>query len=240
MEESFGTKASDDALREAIRAMNANRARLHGINRLRLEDTPRLTGAEALAVHIAWQTLPQDVFADLADQLLEELPQRDMEKPRVRLVMAGAEMDEPAYMRAIESQGAVVVADLLCFGARSVLEEIDADAADPLEAVARAYFFQPSCARMIGDFPARWELLKSTVREARAQGVVFQRLMFCDPWGAEIHNIMHRAQQEKAFPVLSLSREYGIVATGQIRTRVQAFMEQIEIAGAQAAAGGGA
>jgi len=128
-----------------------------------------------------------------------------------------------------------VVADLLCFGARSVLDPIDENAADPLDAIGRAYFFRPSCARMIGDFPNRWENLKERTATARADGVIFERLMFCDPWGAELHNLMVRSQKENAFPILSLSREYNIVPTGQIKTRVQAFVEKIEIARAQKA-----
>ena len=92
---------------------------------------------------------------------------------------------------------------------------------------------------MIGDFPVRWEQLKTTVEEARADGVVFERMFFCDPWRAEIHNILHRTMKEKAIPVLSLTREYGIVPTGQLKTRVQAFLEKLEIARAQKNAAAG-
>jgi benzoyl-CoA reductase/2-hydroxyglutaryl-CoA dehydratase subunit BcrC/BadD/HgdB len=154
--------------------------------------------------------------------------------------MVGAELDEPEFVEAIESQGALVVADLLCFGARSVLPALDEDASDPLDEIGRAYFFSSSCARMIGDFPRRWENLKQFVKAARGDGVIFERIIFCDPWGAELYNILHRVKTEKPFPVLSLSREYNIVPTGQVRTRVQAFVEQIEVAQAQRAAAGGA
>lgn len=240
MADHFGTGITDDALREAIAAMNRTRRLLAEINVLRLEDKPKLTGAESLSVHIASQVLPPDIFASLAERLIKELKERPgLDSPRGRLVLAGAELDEPHYIEVIESQGALVVADLLCFGQRSVLEPIDENAADPLDAVGRAYFFRPSCARMIGDFPARWRHLRSLVDEARADGVIFNRLIFCDPWGAEQHNILYRAKKENAFPVLTLTREYGITATGQLRTRVQAFLEKIEIARAKKEAAGG-
>lgn len=239
LEAHLGVSVTDESLRQAVRDLNRTRALLAQINMLRLEDKPRLTGAEALSVHIASQVIPPQIFADLATRLLEALAQRPgLESPRGRLVLAGAELDEPAFVAAVESQGALVVADHLCWGARSVLDPIDEAAPDILEALARAYFFHPSCARMIGDFPARWDSLKQLVSAARAHGVVFQRLIFCDPWGAEIHNILHRTAQEHAFPVLSLSREYGVVATGQIKTRVQAFLEMIEISSARAVQGG--
>ncbi len=236
----FNVKVDDDGLREAIKAVNENRRRLIAINRMRLEDKPKLSGAESLAVHIASHVLPPVVFTELADSLIHELKKRPgLESPRGRLVLIGAELDEPKYVEAIESQGALVVADRLCFGSRSVLDPIDENASDPLDEIGRAYFFRPSCARMIGDFPNRWDELKKTVDEARADGLIFERLLFCDPWGGELHNITQRTKKEDVFPVLSLSREYGIVPTGQIKTRVQAFLEMIEISGINKQASGG-
>jgi len=234
LEEHFGVKAGPDQLRDAIRTLNRNRERLQRINRLRLEERPKLSGAESLSVHIASQVLPPQVFADLADRLIARLEKRPgLDSSRGRLLLIGAELDEPEFVEAVESQGALVVADLLCFGARSVLDPIDEKAADPLDAIGRAYFFRPSCARMIGDFPNRWQTVKRLVAKSGADGVIFERIVFCDPWGAEIYNILKRAEEEGAFPVLSLSREYNIVPSGQVKTRVQAFVEKIEIARAQ-------
>jgi benzoyl-CoA reductase/2-hydroxyglutaryl-CoA dehydratase subunit BcrC/BadD/HgdB len=241
LEGHFDVKIDDDHLRDAIHQLNENRRRLERINELRLEDRPKLSGAEALSVHIASQVLPPDVFCKLADQLIEALEDRPgLDSSRGRLVMIGAELDEPEFVEAIESQGALVVADRLCFGARSVLPAMDEDAPDPLDEIGRTYFFSSSCARMMGDFPRRWEELRQCVQAARGDGVVFERIVFCDPWGADLHNILHRAKNEDAFPVLSLTREYNIVPTGQVKTRVQAFLERIEVAQAQNAAAGGA
>jgi len=238
----FGVRAGDEELRGAIRALNGVRRRLRALDEMRREDAPRLSGAEALSVHIAAQVLPPEVFAGLADRLLEALRVRPgLDSSRARLVLVGAELDEPEYVEALESQGALVVADNLCFGARSALEPIDENAPDPLDAVCRAYFFSSSCARMIGDFPRRWAELKQLMETVRGDGIVFQRIVFCDPWGAELHNILHRIQEETPYPVLSLTREYNVVPTGQLKTRVQAFIEKLEIAKARgAAAPGGA
>jgi benzoyl-CoA reductase/2-hydroxyglutaryl-CoA dehydratase subunit BcrC/BadD/HgdB len=241
MEAQFGVRAGEDELREAIRAMNGVRKRLRTLNEMRVEDRPRLSGAEALSIHIAAQVLPPAVFTGLADRLIEALKKRPgLDTSRARLVLVGAELDEPEYVDAIESQGALVVADTLCFGARSALDPIDENAADPLDAVGRAYFFASSCARMIGDFPRRWDELKELMDKVRGDGIVFQRIVFCDPWGAELHNILNRVRKETAYPVLSLTREYNVVPTGQVKTRVQAFIEKLEISKARktATAGG--
>lgn len=230
----LGVTIGDAELREAIRTVNGIRRRLRTIDDLRLEDKPKLSGAEALSVHIASQVLPPAVFIDLADRLIDALRERPgLDSSRGRLLLIGAELDEPKYIESIESQGALVVADQLCFGSRSLLGPIDEDAEDPLDALGRAYFFSTSCARMIGDFPRRWEGVKAAAKVARADGLIFERIIFCDPWGGELHNILHRTEQETTLPVLSLTREYNVVPTGQVKTRVQAFLEKIEIAKAQ-------
>ena len=231
----LGVEVGDEDLRQAIRTMNALRQRLAHIDTLRLHQCPKLSGAEALAVHVAARSLPPGEFVEYADRLIEALEVREgLAAPRGRLVVLGPELDDPAYLDAIESQGAIIVADRLCFGSRALPQQIDAEAPDPLEEIARATFFRTPCARMVGDFPARWEALVQTVRDARADGVVFVRLMFCDPWGADVHNMGHRLRKEPLFPALFLTREYGIVASGQLKTRAQAFLERIEISRARA------
>lgn len=240
MQDHFAVRVSDDDLRDAIAEMNENRRRLHLLNTLRRADQPKLSGAEALSAHIAAQVLPPRVFGEVADRLMQALNDRPgLATSRGRLILVGAELDEPEFVKAVESQGALVVADMLCFGERSVLDVLDEKAADPLETIARAYFFRSSCARMIGDFPNRWEKLKQLAAAVGADGIVFEKIVFCDPWAAEQHNLILRSRREELIPMLTLSREYGIVPTGQIKTRVQAFVEKIEIARAQRAAHGG-
>jgi benzoyl-CoA reductase/2-hydroxyglutaryl-CoA dehydratase subunit BcrC/BadD/HgdB len=239
MQDHFGIHISDDDLRDAIANMNENRRRLHLLSALRREDQPKLSGAEALSVHIASQVVPPNAFCEMADRLMKALKDRPgLASPRGRLILIGAELDEPEYVEAVESQGALVVADMLCFGERAVLDLLDEKTADPLDTIARAYFFRSSCARMIGDFPNRWENLKQLATAVRADGIVFEKIVFCDPWAAEQHNLIVRSKREKFIPILTLSREYGIVPTGQVKTRVQAFVEKIEIARAQKAARG--
>jgi benzoyl-CoA reductase/2-hydroxyglutaryl-CoA dehydratase subunit BcrC/BadD/HgdB len=62
------------------------------------------------------------------------------------------------------------------------------------------------------------------VTQCRADGVIFQRMKFCDVWGLEAHNMLRRYKMNDGH-ILVLEREYGVVATGQVKTRVQAFME---------------
>lgn len=229
LERYFGCRITDDALREAIAVHNRVRARLHRIESFRAGPRPLLGGGDMLAATVAAGVMAPADFVTRADALIAALERAapPTRLPRARLLLAGAELDEPAFVDALESQGASVVADSLCFGMRPMQALVAREAPDPLEAICRRTFFQVPCARMIGNFPDRLQAMLDTVDERRVDGVVFQRLMFCDPWGGEAHNLRRRLKRH-GIPLLVLEREYGLVHAGQVRTRIQAFMELIE------------
>jgi len=141
------------------------------------------------------------------------------------VLIVGGELDEPNFIKIIEGQGARIVGDTTCFGTRS-FDELIPQFGDPLESLCRFYFFKTGCSRMVGGFPQRYEYIERLRRDCRADGIIFQRMKFCDPWGVEGHNLIHRFKH-KSRPILVLEREYGASAAGQVRTRVQAYLEAL-------------
>jgi len=229
VEAHFDVAITDDGLEDALRLHNRVRRLLQTIDGFRAMERPRLTGTDMTAVAIASLVVPPDDFLELADGLIKALEDdgTDLPEPRARLMLTGAELDEPRFVAALESQGAIVVADLLCFGMRAHKGLAEEGTPDPMEAVCRRAFFMVPCARMIGNFPDRFDEIRRVISELGIDGVVFQRLKFCDPWGGEEHNLRRRVKQHQ-IPFLTLEREYGQVHAGQVRTRVQAFMEMME------------
>jgi benzoyl-CoA reductase/2-hydroxyglutaryl-CoA dehydratase subunit BcrC/BadD/HgdB len=225
VEEHFGLKVTDDSLREAIDLHNMARERLIALNELRVRERPPLTGEEMLTIAVASQVMPPKKFVEIADELIPELEATgpEGEPPRARLAVIGSELDEPGFLRAIESQGAAVVADNVCFSTR-YFDQLIQNAGDPLEAICRGYFFKIPCARMIGGFPRRYEQIQGLMSRYRVDGAIFQRMKFCDPWAGEAHNLLRR-KKTTGMHLLVLDREYGVISTGQIKTRVQALLE---------------
>jgi benzoyl-CoA reductase subunit C len=228
LEQHFAAPIGEDGLQAAIASQNQVRDRLRRIDESRCGDAPRLRGSDALTVTIASFLMPPGEFCKMADDLLAKLgnEQPSGSVPRARLLLAGSELDEPGFVEAIESQGAAVVADSLCFGTRAHQSPVEENPSDPLDALCQRYFFQTSCARMIGNFPERFEAMIDAVNERKIDGVIFQRLKVCDPWGAEGHKLRLRCKRA-GLPLLVLEREYGLVHAGQVKTRVQAFLEMI-------------
>jgi len=79
---------------------------------------------------------------------------------------------------------------------------------------------------MMEDFDRRLKTIIDTVKEYRVDGVVIQIIKFCDLWGVDSMPLVSALRKE-GIPVLKLEREYSLGGEGQLRTRVQAFIESM-------------
>ena len=75
--------------------------------------------------------------------------------------------------------------------------------------------------------PSRLDHVREMARAYRADGVVHYALQFCAPYQIEATGV-ERALKESGVPVLRIETDYGGEDAGQLRTRVQAFIEQIQ------------
>ncbi len=221
----FDVDISDEKLWDAIKLHNRTRRLQREIYQLRKGRTP-VSGAETLAIMVAATAMPRSRYNTLLEEILVELRQREPRNGyRARLMVVGGELDDPSWIETIEEQGGLVVADSICFGSREMWADIDESLEDPVEAMAKYYIQDhPSCPRMYGDQPRRREYLMNMVREFDVDGVIGERLMFCDQWCVE--HYMNKADfKEEGIPFLQLDREYISSGKGQLRTRIQAFLE---------------
>ena len=223
----FGLLPSKESLRSAIRTYNRYRELMLALYSLRSEEQPRLTGSEAMKIAQAGNNMPKETFNEKLAAAIEELRQRSgIGDARARILVGGSYIDDPWFIDTIESTGAIVVSDFLCTG-RKYIEGMVDEALDPLEAITRRYFQRdPSCPRMVDGYPARISFTKQLAQEAKVDGVIFERITFCDSHTVE--NLMEGDDvEELGVPTLSLEREYMGGDRGRLKTRVQAFLEKI-------------
>ncbi|OGO01266.1 MAG: hypothetical protein A2Y72_03835 [Chloroflexi bacterium RBG_13_53_26] len=227
MEAHYSIAITEQNLEDAIELHNATRQRVNKLYELRKREAPPITGQEALTITVAAHVMPRAEFNSLMDDLLADLERAGGNGDyRARVIVTGGVMDEPEYLAAIEQQGALSVAEMVCFGQRSFGGPVESGPGDPLERIARQRFFQVPCARMVECFDEQFSELMKRMKEYKADGIIFQRMKFCDPWAGDAHNLYWR-MKEAGIPFLSLDREYRVTAAGQVKTRVQAFLEQM-------------
>jgi bzd-type benzoyl-CoA reductase N subunit len=226
IEKKLGVEITEDALRESIRLANETRQLQRQLYEVRKRKQPPITGTEALTVMVAGTAMPRERYNALLRELLDEL--RDSNGAgthRARLMIVGGILDDPEYVRVIEDQGGLVVTDATCFGTRLMWKQVDERVQDPIAALAQYYVAdRPACPRMFGEQENRSRFVRDLYREFNCDGIIGERLMFCDQWLVEHFMLDHDLKQEE-IPFLKLDREYITSGTGQLRTRVQAFLE---------------
>jgi benzoyl-CoA reductase/2-hydroxyglutaryl-CoA dehydratase subunit BcrC/BadD/HgdB len=73
----------------------------------------------------------------------------------------------------------------------------------------------------------RFERILQLAREYKVDGVISQIIRYCVPYAHDLPLITEKLEQI-GVPTLALDVEYGTSGSGQIRTRVQAFVEMVE------------
>jgi len=142
------------------------------------------------------------------------------------LLIGGAALDDPQLMEVIEGQGEMIVADTLCFGSRNFGTLVEENGGSPLDAIAKHYYNRNPCPRMQKQFPSRLRYTEDTAKGAKVDGVVLERIVFCDTHGVDAPMLAEQLE-EQGIPTLVLEREYALSDVGRLRTRVEAFLERI-------------
>lgn len=233
--EHYGIDVSDGALRQAVEEQNRISRLITEIGEYRKEENPRITGYEFAVLCTATFCSPKALLVEkLKETALELQTRQPDEKPpyRARVLLAGSEIDDPGLIRLIEDAGALVVADRFCFGSLPGRQELVInDTEDVLTQICRTYMEWGKCPRFMNTdkILERQSYVDSLAKEYHAEGLIYQQLKFCDYWGYERASAFHVMREEYGYPVLSLDRPYVVGNSGQVRTRVQAFVESLEI-----------
>lgn len=233
--EVFGVDTSDEALRKAVEEHNEMCRIITEMSQLRKADNPVITGYEFHVVNLVSYVCPTVLILPYLRETLEELKTREPDPVspfRARVAIVGSEIDDPNLTKLIEGCGALVVSDRYCFGSTPGREVIELnDEEDVLTQICRHYMEVSECARYISDEKVhqRRETSDRLAKEFKAEGIIYEQMKYCDYWGFERALVSHIMHDEYGWPVLSIDRLYNNGNSGQLRTRVQAFVESLEI-----------
>lgn len=146
--------------------------------------------------------------------------------------MVGSEVDDLDVVRLIEDLGAYVCVDRFCYGSFPGRDPIVlTEDEDALTQICRQYMYRGQCPRYMNQakIQARRAYVDKLAKEYQADGIIYEQVKFCDPWAYEKMVGSHVLRDDYGYPVLAVDRPYSIGTSGQMRTRVQAFVESIEI-----------
>jgi bzd-type benzoyl-CoA reductase N subunit len=228
LEKFLGTNVTDDALVEAIVVYNRSREILSKLYELRKQEEPPITGAEILEVLNAAARMPRKTFNTLAGELLTSLGKSTVKhRSRARIMVVGSILNNVSFIESIESQGVLVVTDGLCNGIRYLSDPVILkDNELPLQTITRRYLTGFPCARM---FPTndRLERIIRLIQDYRVDGIISENVRYCVQNAHDLPLLKEKVRP-LGIPILALDIEYGTSGSGQVQTRVQAFLEMLE------------
>lgn len=231
----YGVDVSDEAIRKAVEQHNEMCGIFEEISELRKAENPVITPREFHILCIASYTCPTYLILPYLRETLDELKKRqpDPVNPwRARVVVVGSELDDYAFSEILENCRCYVAADRYCFGAYPGRQRIELnDTEDALTQVCRNYLETNQCPRFMSSekITERRDYVKQLVDEYHADGIIYQQAKFCDFWGYERMLNTQIMRDEYGVPTIGVDREYVVRGSGQLSTRVQAFVESLEI-----------
>jgi len=235
LEAETGRAITASGLAEATRLIDGKRRALQRLQGLRKARPAPISGLDALLiVQIAFY---DDVvrFTEKVNALCDELDQRvargeGVASPNAaRIVVSGSPMAIPNWKlhQLLEESGAVVVSEESCTGTRyfNYLTPANDGTVDGQLAAIADRQLETNCAC----FTPNDERLDDVVALARgwdADGVVHYDLQFCHTFANEAVKVERRLAGE-GVPLLRIETDYSEEDVGQLRTRIDAFLEMI-------------
>ena len=234
LEDRFEVSITDEALRQAARVRNEERAA-----RLELMQLQALTPPPAFGYDI-YKTLEGlgfcfdrqeaiDKVRALTAQLREDYDagKRPVSPAAKRILVTGCPIGGvlDKTVRALEEKGGVAVCFENCSGIKAMHQMVDTEAEDIVTAIARRYL-SIGCAVMTPD-SRRMELLPELLKTFQVDGVVEIDLQACTPYCVESF-WTRQAAEAAGVPYLALETDYSQADGGQLSTRLEAFLEILE------------
>jgi benzoyl-CoA reductase/2-hydroxyglutaryl-CoA dehydratase subunit BcrC/BadD/HgdB len=236
VEELTGRKITAENLREGIKIANDKRRALQRLSALRKATPSPISGLDALLVNqIAFYDDPLR-FTKSIHALCDELEERVKggigvsRNGTARILVSGSPMALPNWKIPfiIETSGAIVVAEESCVGERSTRDLVseDGDTVDNMIDAIVDRYFKIDCACFTPNEERTGHIL-DLAKEFKADGVIHYSIQFCTPYTVEAYKV-EKILQERGIPILKIETDYGMEDMGQLKTRIEAFLEMVK------------
>jgi benzoyl-CoA reductase/2-hydroxyglutaryl-CoA dehydratase subunit BcrC/BadD/HgdB len=236
LEKVSGKKITAASLKKAVEIVNAKRKAVKRLAAIRAADPAPISGLDALLVNQVFFYDDPLRFTDSVNKLCDELELRVKNgtgvflKGTTRVLVSGCPMAVPNWKlpMLIESSNAVIVGEESCVGERGArwLTEVKGDTVDELLDSITDRYFNIDCAIFTPN-PSRVDYVKELTKKLYAKGVIHYSLQFCQPYIMESGPV-EKELEKSGVPTIRLETDYSLEDTGQLKTRIEAFVERLK------------
>ncbi|MBA3027596.1 MAG: 2-hydroxyacyl-CoA dehydratase [Desulfobacteraceae bacterium] len=233
IEDQLDVKITETSLREAIARGNKERALLKAIHECRKVQPPPIMGLDLVAVSTkTGYTVDRTDYHRNLESILSELTRRietgyaacDAKRPRILWTGLGNSLGCDKVLRLVEECGGVVVCQEGCGGVTRLNDPID-ETKDPLDAIAERYL-RVTCSCMTPN-NTRFDDIDLLIRDFNIDGVIDLTWQSCHAFNIESYRVGELVREKHGIPFLHVVTDYSQSDIGQLKVRIEAFIEQI-------------
>lgn len=233
LEKQFNVEITHEDLRDAIKLMNREREALKRLHKLNAHIPAPLTGMDMMkAQWLSSFNVDREKGIELIEKLIEEVEQRieegkfpfDENAPRILLTGTPIGIGSEKVLKILEESGASVVALENCTAYKKLHVMVDEDK-NPIDALAEKYLATP-CSCMTPN-NSRLDLIQELAEEYQVDGVVDLTWQACHTYNIESFILRNFVKDQLNLPFLQIETDYSDSDIGQIKVRVEAFLETI-------------
>ena len=231
LEDKFGIEITDENLRGAVRKRNVLRKALCDMYELQETCPPAMYGTEMMmALQKGGFTFNIDKQIEQVQGIVDrakkayEAGEGAVPKSAKRILLTGCPSGGVIQKvgMVIENNGGVIVCLDDCGGERTRSMMIDENADDILRAISDRYL-AINCSVMTPN-DGRLENTKRMIEKYKVDGVIDVVLQACHTFNVESYKTRQMVE-EMGIPYLKLETDYSTTDSGQIETRIAAFIE---------------
>lgn len=233
LEEDFQVEITDEMLKEAIKIRNEERELLKEFYSLSKLNPPAMWGYDLHKVIDGTNfSMDKELQAVQLKDMINDIKAKyergetSVNKDAKRILITGCPsggvLDK--VIKTIEESGAVVVCLENCTGIKEKYKLVREDI-NPIDALAEKYISVP-CSVMSPN-NGRLEFLSELIDEYKVDGVVDITLQACHTYAVESFTVKEFVNNKKGLPYLNLETNYSPSDLGQIKTRIEAFIEMM-------------
>jgi benzoyl-CoA reductase subunit C len=224
--ESWMGKIPLQNLKASIQLFNHIREKVEEIYHYRRKSPSPISGSEFAQIIRAGYLMDRQRYFGLLSDLVNELPEKAEEGEKgVPIYLTGNMTHSASYFSLIEESGAQVVQDDLCSGTRFLRLMVSEDS-NPVEGLTHRYFKSFLCPSKHKGAHAHIETLVNEVQKSEAVGVIFLLYKYCETHYFDYPDLK-QALESKGIPTLLLEVEDPSYSIGQLKIRIQAFIEML-------------
>ena len=230
LEDTFDLTITDEMLREAARKKNLERQTNVKLMAMQRQDPPPMSGLQMYQAleGTGFVFSHEERVAKIEDLIhtIEETADPEANRGCKRIMVTGCPIGGVLQktVGTIESCGGVVVCHENCSGIKAAFQMVDVEADDIVKAIAERYL-KIGCSVLTPN-SERMKLIPELVKEFNIDGIVEVDLQACTPYCVESFQIRELAEK-LGVPYMAVETDYSQSDSGQLSTRIEAFMEML-------------